>query len=47
MANKRRSRHDVQAKHGIHYTQSPDKIREDYKNMLKASINFSELLKKE
>ena len=47
MANKRRSRHDVQAKHGIHYTQTPEQIRKDYNNMLKTAINFSDLLKKE
>ena len=47
MANKRRSRHDVQAKHGIHYTQTPEQIRKDYNNMLKTAINFSDLLNKE
>ena len=45
IANKLRSQHDIDAKHGIHYTQSPEKIRADYKNMLKASVNFAEIIK--
>ena len=45
MANKRRSKHDIESNHGIHYTQSPNRIRSEYNNMLKTAVNFADLIK--
>ena len=45
IAKNRRSYHDVESKHGMHYTMPPDIIKRDYKNLLKCATNFADLVK--
>lgn len=47
IAKNRRSQHDIDSKHGMHYTMSQYLIKRDYKNLLNGSINFAELVKPE
>lgn len=45
IAKNRRSQHDIDSKHGMHYTMSQYMIKKDYNNLLKGASNFADLVK--